>query len=63
MSYVEIISAVSRGERPQLCTDALHDSNVHGAEHHATTMSHCLKAAASDRPMFDEIVKRLKRIV
>jgi serine/threonine protein kinase len=63
MSYVEIISAVSRGERPELCTDALHDSNVYGAEHYATVMSHCLRAEAKDRPTFDDIGEHLKRIV
>jgi hypothetical protein len=55
MSFVEIISAVTRGDRPILHTDALHDSNVHNAAHHAAVMHKCLQSKPIDRPNFADI--------
>jgi hypothetical protein len=55
MSFVEIFSAVTRGDRPLLHTDALHDTNVHNAAHHAAVMQQCLQSKPIDRPSFADI--------
>jgi hypothetical protein len=59
MSFVEIISAVTRGERPELNRNCIHDSNVQGAAAFATLMKQCLAAEPTERPSFVRIISQL----
>jgi hypothetical protein len=59
MSFVEIISAVTRGERPELTKSCIHDTNVQGAVCYANIMKQCLSAEPSERPSFVRVINQL----
>jgi hypothetical protein len=55
MSFVQIIARVTRGERPQLQEQCVHESNVQGAAVYANIMKHCFAAEPTNRPTFEHI--------
>jgi serine/threonine protein kinase len=60
MTFLEIMTAVvSRGERPEVPVECVHDSNVFAAAAHIAIMTQCFKGDTNDRPSFVEIGQQL----
>jgi serine/threonine protein kinase len=59
MTHIEIITAVSRGERPEVPVEYVVDSNVLAAAAHIAIMTQCFKGDPSERPSFVEIGEQL----
>jgi Protein tyrosine and serine/threonine kinase len=60
MSFVEIISHVTRGERPEVPQRSVSNDNVLHAVLHTDIMAQCLQGAPTDRPTFDQILQQLR---
>jgi hypothetical protein len=55
LSFVQIIARVTRGDRPQLQEQCVHESNVQGAAVYTNIMKQCLAVEPTDRPTFEHI--------
>jgi serine/threonine protein kinase len=59
LTFIQIITAVSRGERPVVPSEYVDDSNVLAAATHVAVMRQCFKEDPSERPSFVEISQQL----
>jgi serine/threonine protein kinase len=59
LTFIQIITAVSRGERPIVPVEYVDDSNVLAAAVHVAIMTECFRGDPSERPSFLEIGEQL----
>jgi serine/threonine protein kinase len=59
MTLKEIITAVFRGERPEVPVEYVDDTNVLAATAHVAVMTQCFKEDPNERPNFGEIGQQL----
>ena len=55
LSFVQIFSRVTKGERPALHEQCVTDTNVHAAAAWASAMHQCLQGEPAARPAFADI--------